>query len=198
MAVTRNFLKGMGLTEEQVSAIIEEHVSTTNALKSQRDENRDAADQLKAVKKELEDLKAVGDGGWQEKYEREHSDFEAYKAAQKNAETLKTKNTAFKEMLKDIGVSDKLMELVIKASTEDIQNLELLENGKIKDADTVKASMKETYKNYITTENKNGADTSNPPDTNNANEFAKMNLTAKMKFANEHPDAPEVQNWLKS
>ena len=31
MAVTRNFLKGMGLTEEQVSAIIEEHVSTTNA-----------------------------------------------------------------------------------------------------------------------------------------------------------------------
>ena len=46
MAVTRSFLKGMGLTEEQVSAIIEEHVSTTNALKEQRDSNKDAAEQL--------------------------------------------------------------------------------------------------------------------------------------------------------
>ena len=46
MEVTRNFLKGMGLTEEQVSAIIEEHVSTTNALKEQRDSNKDAAEQL--------------------------------------------------------------------------------------------------------------------------------------------------------
>lgn len=197
MAVTRNFLKGMGLTEEQVSAIIEEHVTTTNALKAQRDENKDAAEQLKETQKKLSELEAKGDGGWQEKYEKEHSDFEAYKTAQKNAETLKAKNTAFKEMLKDIGVSEKLMELVVKASGDDVQKLEL-EDGKIKDIDTVKATMKETYKDYITTEEKGGADTTTPPKNDGANEFAQMNLSDKMKFANEHPDAPEVQNWLKS
>ena len=37
MALTREFLKGMSLTEEQVSAIIGEHVSTTDAMKKQID-----------------------------------------------------------------------------------------------------------------------------------------------------------------
>ena len=32
MALTRAMLKGMGLTEEQVSAIIEEHTNVTSGL----------------------------------------------------------------------------------------------------------------------------------------------------------------------
>lgn len=197
MAVTRNFLKGMGLTEEQVSAIIEEHVSTTNALKEQRDSNKDAAEQLKEVQKKLDELEAKGDGGWQEKYEKEHSAFEAYKTAQKNAETLETKKNAFKSMLGEIGVSDKLVELVLKASNADIEKLEL-EDGKIKDLETIKATAKETYKDYITDEQNKGADTKNPPENQGGDEFEKMSLSDKMTYANEHPSAPEVVNWLKS
>ena len=46
MALTRAFLKGMGLTEEQVSAIIEAHTDSTEALKAQRDQYKRDADQL--------------------------------------------------------------------------------------------------------------------------------------------------------
>ncbi len=197
MAVTRNFLKGMGLTEEQVSAIIEEHVSTTNALKEQRDENKDAADQLKEVQKKLDALEAKGDGGWQEKYEKEHDAFEAFKTAQKNAEILETKKNAFKSMLGEIGVSDKLVGLVLKASNSDIEKLEL-EDGKIKDLETIKATAKETYKDYITDEQNKGADTKKPPENQGGNGFDEMSLSDKMTYANEHPSAPEVVNWLKS
>ena len=35
MALTRRFLKGMGLTEEQVDTIIEAHTEVTDGLKEQ-------------------------------------------------------------------------------------------------------------------------------------------------------------------
>ena len=38
MALSRAMLKGMNLTDEQVSAIIEEHTATVDGLKKQRDE----------------------------------------------------------------------------------------------------------------------------------------------------------------
>ena len=52
MALTRNMLKGMGLTDEQVSAIIDAHTDTTDALKAQRDQYKADAEKLPAVQKE--------------------------------------------------------------------------------------------------------------------------------------------------
>ena len=52
MALTRAFLKGMGLTDEQVGAIIEEHTSVTSALKDQIKGYKEKADEYDDVKKE--------------------------------------------------------------------------------------------------------------------------------------------------
>ena len=68
MAVTRSFLKGMGLTDEQVSAIIEEHTNTVNGLKEARDTYKADAEKLTAVQKQLDDLKANSGDDWKEKY----------------------------------------------------------------------------------------------------------------------------------
>ena len=38
MALTRSFLKGMSLTDEQVSAIIDAHAESIDALKQHRDD----------------------------------------------------------------------------------------------------------------------------------------------------------------
>ena len=38
------------------------------------------SEKLPGVQKELDDLKAAGDGGYKEKYEKEHSAFETYKS----------------------------------------------------------------------------------------------------------------------
>ena len=51
MALTRAMLKGMGLTEEQISAIIDEHTSVTTALKDQIKEYKEQADRLPEVQK---------------------------------------------------------------------------------------------------------------------------------------------------
>ena len=70
----------MGLTDEQVDTIIEAHTDTVDGLKEQVNTYKADAEKLPNVQKELDDLKAAGDGGYKEKYEKEHSDFEAFKA----------------------------------------------------------------------------------------------------------------------
>ena len=57
MALTRNFLKSMGLNDEQISAVIESHAETVDALKEQRDAYKDDAEKLAAVTKERDSLK---------------------------------------------------------------------------------------------------------------------------------------------
>ena len=52
MALTRAFLKGMNLTDEQISAVIEEHTNVTDALKADRDKYKEEAEKLPTVQKE--------------------------------------------------------------------------------------------------------------------------------------------------
>ena len=80
MALTRKMLKAMGIEEEKIDEIIDAHTETVNALKDQAKQDRDAAARLEAVQRELDDLKAQGDGGYKDKYEKEHAAFEDYKS----------------------------------------------------------------------------------------------------------------------
>ena len=73
----------MGLTDEQVDTIIEAHTDTVDGLKGDITRYKADAEELPGVQRELDDLKAAGDGGYKDKYERERSDFETYKAAGK-------------------------------------------------------------------------------------------------------------------
>ena len=49
MALTRAMLKGMGLTDEQIGAIIEEHTNVTGGLKDQIKALKESADKLPAT-----------------------------------------------------------------------------------------------------------------------------------------------------
>ena len=70
MALTRKLLKGMGLTDEQVDTIIEAHTDTVDGLKADVSKYKSDAEKLAGVEKALNDLKAMGDGGYKEKYEK--------------------------------------------------------------------------------------------------------------------------------
>lgn len=59
MALTRKMLKAMGIEDEKIDQIIDEHAESVNALKAQRDEFKDAAGKADGYKKELEDRKSV-------------------------------------------------------------------------------------------------------------------------------------------
>jgi cell division septum initiation protein DivIVA len=163
MALTRTLLKGLGLTDEQVSTIIEAHIETVDGLKADIEKYKGDAKKLPDVQKELDDLKAAGDGGYKEKYEKEHSDFEKYKADQEAKETREKKAAAYTALLKAAGVSEKRIPAILKVT--DLDSVEL-EGDKVKDADTITESVKTEWADFIESSNTTGANTTTPP-TNN-------------------------------
>lgn len=165
MSITRKTLKGMGLTEDQQDTILEAHTETVNEIKAERDRLKSDAEKLPTVQKELDDLKAAGDGGYKEKYEAEHKAFETYKKAVDTEKATAAKEKAVEAVLKKIGVSEKRLQSVAKLAKADglLDALELDENGAVKEADKLEKSLKDGYSEYITTTSTKGADTPTPP-----------------------------------
>ena len=79
MALTRKLLKGMGLTDEQVDTIIEAHTETTEGLKEQVNTYKTDAAKVPGLEKKIRDMETEGGEDWKAKYEKEHSDFDAYR-----------------------------------------------------------------------------------------------------------------------
>ena len=163
MALTRKLLKGMGLTEEQVDTIIEAHSETVDGLKEDINKYKDSAEKLSGVQKELDELKAAGDGGYKEKYENEHKAFEDFKKAQTEKETKQAKVSAYMAFLKNCGVSEKRIPSIIKVT--DLNTVEL-EGDSVKDADKLAETVKTEWADFIETSIINGVTTQNPPQTN--------------------------------
>ena len=160
MALTRAFLKSMTLTDEQISAIIEEHSATVTGLKGEITKYKEDAEKVPELRKKLEDYEK---DDWKGKYEKEHAGFENYKAEQDKKASYNAKETAYKKMLEDSGVSSKVINLALKASKETIDNLKIGTDGKFENATEVEKGIKEAYADYITTKETKGANVSNPP-----------------------------------
>ncbi len=185
----RAVLKNENATdEEKIGEILDLLHGETDTLKAQIDEAKNS-DTSKA--KEWEDKAKE----WEGKYTAEHTAFSDYKTQQEKAQETTAKENAYKELLKNAGVSNKLIDLVAKASAKDIEAL-TLKDGKVEGADELTKTIRETYKDYITTKLQQGADTHNPPDNGGGSDFEKMSLGDKMAYANKNPDAPEVKAWL--
>lgn len=160
MALSRKMLKAMGIEDEKIDQIIEAHTETVDALKEERDGYKEDAAKLAGIQKELDDLKKDG-GDWQKKYEKEHADFEAYKDAQTAKETKAAKESAYRALLKDAGVSEKRIDAIVKIT--DMESVELGEDGKIKDADKRAEAIKTEYSDFIETTTTRGVNTATPP-----------------------------------
>ena len=177
MALTRKLLKGMGLTEEQVDTIIEAHTETTDGLKKDIEKYKGDAEKLPTVQKELDDLKATGDGGYKEKYEKEHKAFEDFKTAQTAKETRLAKENAYRELLKAAGVSEKRIPAILKVT--DLNGIEM-DGDKIKDADKHTQTVKTEWADFVESTNTTGANTNTPP-TNNPNPAAPKNIAEALR-----------------
>ena len=160
MALTRKMLKAMGIEEEKIDQIIEAHTETVDGFKDKLNDYKEKAEKYDGVKKELDELKD-GDNDWQKKYEKEHSDFEAYKTDVTAKETKRTKEHAVREFLKSAGVSEKRLDAVLKVTNLD--DFELDKDGKIKDADKHTETVKTEWADFIETTSTQGANTANPP-----------------------------------
>lgn len=185
----RAVLKNENATdEEKLSEILDLAHAEVDAVKTERDN-------LKTQLAEAQKGNSDKENEWKTKYESEHDAFEKYKADQAQAVELKAKENAYKQLLTDAGVSNKLVDLVVRASAKQISEIKL-KDGKVEGADELTKSIKNEYKDYIVDTEKKGANLSNPPKNDESSDFEKMSLGDKMAYANDHPDAPEVKAWL--
>lgn len=164
MALTRAMLKGMGLTEEQVSAIIEEHTTVTSSLKDQIKGLKGDAEKLPDVQKELDDLKSeTKKNNWQKKYEDEHKAFEDYKTDIANRETAEKVKSAYRKLLGDCKVGEKHIDSIIRVT--DFSEMKLTEDGGLEDVDKLKEKIGSDWSGFITTkETKPSGSPDTPPD----------------------------------
>ena len=166
MALTRSMLNGMGLTADQISAIIEAHTETVEGLKAsvkEAEKKAEGYDALVAEKgkleKKYEALKeASGSDDWKAKYEKEKADFKAYKDEQANKKAMDDKKAVYTEHLKDAGISEKRIDSILRVT--DFTNMELGEDGKLKDVN--EQTIKDDWGDFITSEETKGTDTKKP------------------------------------
>lgn len=165
MSLTRKMLKAMGIEDEKIDQIIEEHAETVNALKQQRDQYKVDAEKLPGVQKELDELKDAaekdGENPYKAKYEELQQQFDDYKADVTAKETKAKKTAAYRKLLKDAKVSEKRLDSILKLSPVD--DIELDDKGEIKDAENVKKKIEEEWSDFIVTEETHGAESNNPP-----------------------------------
>lgn len=191
MAVTRKKLKGMGLTDEQVEAVIEDHLETVNGLQAQIDTYKADAEKLPGVQKELDELKAA-DGGYKAKYEKEHSDFDQYKKDVAAKETAATTERLFRAELTALGITGKRADAIIRAT--DLSTIKV-KDGALEDAKSVQKSIKDDWAEFIPTTHTVGANTPTPPG-NMGGRLTKADIYKKDDKGRYVMDATERQNAL--
>lgn len=167
-SLSRKFLAGIGIEDDKVDLIIEKHQEVLTEVKEERDQYKEKAENADAIQKEYEALKKASEDGnkdsYKVKYEALKEEFETYKTDIESKATQTKKENAFKALLKEVGISEKRIEAVLKVS--DLSKVEFDDEGKIKDEDKIKNDLKEEWSDFITTTETKGAATSNPPANN--------------------------------
>lgn len=173
MALTRKFLQAMGIDADKIDEIITAHSETVNALKEERDGYKEDAEKLGEVQKELDKAKArvteledsANNGDkWKVKYDALKDEYDEYKSGISAKETRQKKSDAYRALLKEMGVAEKRLGSVLKVT--DLDAVEFDSEGKLKDADKLKETIKTEWADFIQKKSEQGADTQTPPENN--------------------------------
>jgi DNA repair exonuclease SbcCD ATPase subunit len=186
--------------KEAVNAIIEGHTTSIEALREERDNYKEKAQKAEELEKELEKTKkelkeATSDDAEEKlkaKYDMLKEEFKEYKKEIEAKTVKETKSKAYKEMLKEAGISDKRIEAVLKVS--DVDSIELDEEGNINNRDELIKGIKEEWSDFIQTADVQGAKTENPPQNTGGKTMTKDDImkvkdtTERQKLIKENID----------
>lgn len=194
MALSRKFLKALGIEDEKIDQIIDAHSETVNALKDEMADYKAKADGADSTKKELDKLKAEikeaeeknGKDPYKVKYEAIKEDFENYKKDVEAKATKANKEKLYTELLKEAGVADKRIAAILRVS--DLDKIEVDTDGKLKDSKELSKSIKEEWADFITKTESKGAETATPPGSTGGKTMTKDDIM-KIKDASERQRA---------
>lgn len=146
-AEIRNIL-GDACTEEIENRLVALHLGVVDPLKDDLTKYKADAEKLSGVQKQLDDLKAAGDGGYKEKYEKEHSAFEAFKTDITAKESKAAKEKAVRAYFESKNITGANLDLAMRGCGEEMAALEL-DGEKIKDTKSLDALVDGTYKGLV-------------------------------------------------
>lgn len=176
--LSKKFLLGFGIDEEKADLICERHKEVLTEIITERDKYKEEAEKLPAIQTQLEELKKAntGEDPYQKKYEELQKEFSDYKAEIEARDTTAKKETAFRAILKEIGISDKVIDNVIKVS--DVSKIDFDDKGEVKGRDDLKNSLSSEWSGFISTKKEEGANSANPPANDGKSAMTKEQIRA--------------------
>lgn len=177
MALSRKFLKAIGLTDEQVESVVEAHTETISGIKSELNAAREKAESYDEVKKELDDLKngRAENDDYKTKYENEHKAFEDYKS-EISAGKLKTaKENAVKSYFEKNGITGDRLKIAMRGIGKELDEVEL-DGEAIKDTANLDALIKGDYAGLVGTNSTVGVNTAEPPANTGGNNMTREQI----------------------
>lgn len=180
--------------KEAVNEIIEGHTTSIEALREERDGYKEKAQKVDELTKQLEkaqkDLKDAtsdeAENKFKTKYEMLKEEFKEYKKDIEAKATKESKTKAYKDMLKEAGISDKRIDAVLKVS--DVDSIEFDDDGNVKDKDELLKGIKDEWSDFIQTADVKGAETQNPPSNTGGQTITKADIL-KIKDTSERQKA---------
>ena len=150
-------------TDEMENSLVALHLGVVDPMKDEIEKAKASAAKFEEVQKELDGLKKQAEEGnnWKVKYEKEHSDFDEYKKQIEQDKAVGNVKTAYRALLKETNLDDKLIDTIIAGT--DFSNMKLDKDGKLEGADKMSESIKTEWKDYIPVTKVKGGDVSTPP-----------------------------------
>lgn len=190
MALTRKFLKALGIDEEKVDEIISAHGETVAELKTQIEQAKQGANDLAAITKERDELakrvealeKTSGDAA------KVQAEYDAYKKQVETEKANEGKKTLVRKALESAGANPAALDLLL--NTVDLSKVET-DGETIKDVETVLKPVKEAHSGLFGTVQGKGTPPIAPPtgDGKMTREgFEKLPLMKRMEYINAHPE----------
>ena len=157
---------GEACTDEMENALIALHLGVVDPLKDELNNVKADAAKIEELQKEVEKLNAEKKDGedWKAKFEKEHADFGEYKTQIEKDKATDTVKGLYRTLLKEAKVDEKRIDSILKVT--DFSTMKVDKDGKLECADKLSEAIKNDWKDFIVTVQKNGAGVETPPDNN--------------------------------
>lgn len=166
-AKVREILSAAGVDSDHMSAaveaIIDGNVASIEALREDVAKYKADAEKLEAVQKELDALKANSGPDYKAKYEKEHSDFEAFKSDVAAKETKAAKERAARAYFEAKNITGNNLAIALRGARDEISGIELDDKGGIKDSKALDALVDGEFASLVVKSSARGATTATPP-----------------------------------
>ena len=150
MAFSRQTLKAMGFTDDQVQSLIDLHTEVTDNLKAEIKKYKEDAEKLSDVQRQLDEanskISAAEKDDYKGKYESEKAAHDKLKADIATKETAANRLKSFKDEAKKRGYSDNAIKHYLDSKAHDpMERIKYDDEGKATNFDDVFKGLDEAF-----------------------------------------------------